>query len=687
MPDHEPDTESTRLMRAFADDGDDAAFGELVARYSGLVFGAASRRCGGRAALAEEVAQEVFADFAKRLQAGRFRIGAGAGAWLHRSATLRAGDFMKRERRREAREAKAAARAEFERLPGADAWAELSPQIDTALAGLREADQRALVLRYLEGRGTVEVAAALGVGESAAQKRLERALGRLRERLRKRGVVVGVGLLGTTLAERADGASVAVPAGFADGVLAKLAAAGTGGAWAWFSARWAGAGAAAALVSGGVPLVAGGAREDEARESQVVGTGAEVLAGEAVSVAPPAPALPYGEGLSFEEVVAALGELHARPMTQLDRKRVGILLGKVPQQRAGEALSLSERTWSAEARDRADGVTGSAQFESFRHYWCSDWGRSQPEAALRFAVARVRIGAEARRNPMAWGRTAGRVAALWSAADRAAAVAWLRSESEAGRLDAMPAASLTAQIMGGIASAYPAWRAEPGAVRSTFDLLCDLNGGGASSVFRDAVGGLAAGFVSGADLEHAIERVRSEMGDVHQRIALQEQLMRRWREVDWDGALAWVEARANAGEAAQLGWALGFPDPMGAGFDAPAHAERLWSLRPAATMRERERITREVVSGWMPQRPGEAVDFLLANAFSEQDAMVGIVAELSAGRPEADGEWRAAAVRLLRGIDPETRGRAEDWRAFATDSGGELEVLHELITEAEGGSE
>ena len=55
------------------------------------------------------------------------------------------------------------------------------------MSKLREADRDALVLRYFQNKSLREVGAALGVEEHAAQKRVQRALEKLREVFAKRG--------------------------------------------------------------------------------------------------------------------------------------------------------------------------------------------------------------------------------------------------------------------------------------------------------------------------------------------------------------------------------------------------------------------------------------------------------------------------------------------------------------------
>ena len=78
------------LLRRYAQDHDEKAFAELVARHLDVVYAAALRRIGGRRHLAEEISQKVFADLARKatwLQRHPAIIG-----WLHCSTRYAAID-------------------------------------------------------------------------------------------------------------------------------------------------------------------------------------------------------------------------------------------------------------------------------------------------------------------------------------------------------------------------------------------------------------------------------------------------------------------------------------------------------------------------------------------------------------------------------------------------------------------
>ena len=67
-------------------------------------------------------------------------------------------------------------------------WAQLAPLLDDALNQLGETDRTALVLRYFQNKTAREIAAALRMEEEAAQKRVARALEKLRRLFAKHGV-------------------------------------------------------------------------------------------------------------------------------------------------------------------------------------------------------------------------------------------------------------------------------------------------------------------------------------------------------------------------------------------------------------------------------------------------------------------------------------------------------------------
>ena len=74
--------------------------------------------------------------------------------------------------------------------PEPDAWPQIAPLLDEAVAQLAEADRNAVVLRFYEQRPLEEVGRVLGLNADAAQKRVSRALEKLRGSFARRGVVL-----------------------------------------------------------------------------------------------------------------------------------------------------------------------------------------------------------------------------------------------------------------------------------------------------------------------------------------------------------------------------------------------------------------------------------------------------------------------------------------------------------------
>ena len=207
------------LVREFAVNQSEPAFAALVERHIGLVHSAALRQVGD-AHLAEEITQAVFIILARKAASlGPKTI---LSAWLYRTTRYAAADALRSRRRRQAREQEAFMQSTLNE-PEADAWAQLAPLLDDALAELGETDRTALVLRFLENKTAHEIAGALRMKEAAAQKRVARALEKLRAIFMKRGVT----LTATVIAGAVAANSVqAAPAGLA-GKISVIAAKGT----------------------------------------------------------------------------------------------------------------------------------------------------------------------------------------------------------------------------------------------------------------------------------------------------------------------------------------------------------------------------------------------------------------------------------------------------------------------------
>jgi RNA polymerase sigma factor (sigma-70 family) len=195
-------------------------FAELVRRYTDLVYSAALRMvCDPH--LAQDVAQNTFVALAK--QARQIKDRPALCGWLHQTARNIAAQTIRTDVRRRAREEEAAAMNEPVANQPEIAWEEIAPHLDAALGDLSELDREALMLRYFQNKPFHTIGFVLGVSDDAAQKRVTRAVERLREFFVKRGITVGAG--GLTVVISAN-ATQAAPVGLAAAISAAAFAQG-----------------------------------------------------------------------------------------------------------------------------------------------------------------------------------------------------------------------------------------------------------------------------------------------------------------------------------------------------------------------------------------------------------------------------------------------------------------------------
>ncbi|HTB85140.1 MAG TPA: sigma-70 family RNA polymerase sigma factor [Candidatus Sulfotelmatobacter sp.] len=178
-------TDDMELVRQYAAQQSESAFAALVSRHTSLVYSAALRRVRDPQ-LAGEVTQAVFILLARK--AGSLGDRTILPGWLYRTACFVSGSALKQEHRRQQREQEAYMQSTLD-AAGTDAvWQQMLPLLEEAMLQLGQADRDALVLRFFEGCSLNEVGAALGAGEDAAKKRVNRALEKLQKFFLKRGV-------------------------------------------------------------------------------------------------------------------------------------------------------------------------------------------------------------------------------------------------------------------------------------------------------------------------------------------------------------------------------------------------------------------------------------------------------------------------------------------------------------------
>jgi RNA polymerase sigma factor (sigma-70 family) len=174
-----------QLLRDYAEAKSQDAFAELVRRHLDLVYSAALRQVRSPQH-AEEISQSVFTDLARAAE--QLKPDTVLTAWLYQVARRTAIDVIRRESRRQARERLA---VEMAAMNTSSDWANIEPLLDDAMETLDEPDRAAILLRFFENKSLREVGQSLGTSDDAAQKRVSRAVERLREYFSKHGVAIG----------------------------------------------------------------------------------------------------------------------------------------------------------------------------------------------------------------------------------------------------------------------------------------------------------------------------------------------------------------------------------------------------------------------------------------------------------------------------------------------------------------
>ena len=202
----------SRYVRDHADD----AFAAIVRRYVDLVYSTALRQVRAPQ-LAEEVAQSTFIDLAR--SAATLSPNTLLTAWLYKVAHRTAVDVIRRESRRQRREQIAHDLATMNGPP--TDWDSIEPLLDEAMNALGETERTAVLLRYFENQSLRDVGQVLGISEDAAQKRVTRAVERLRLRFEAKGCSIGAGgIAGVIAANAIQAAPVGLSAAIATAAVA-----------------------------------------------------------------------------------------------------------------------------------------------------------------------------------------------------------------------------------------------------------------------------------------------------------------------------------------------------------------------------------------------------------------------------------------------------------------------------------
>ncbi|MDB6036855.1 MAG: hypothetical protein JWM99_696 [Verrucomicrobiales bacterium] len=179
-----------QLLRDYGECRSEPAFAELVRRYVDFVFSVALRIVRDRH-LAEDVTQNAFLALAENSE--KLSTVSALSGWLHRTTRNIALNAVRTDVRRRIREQEAVA---MNISAAADlTWEEISPHLDAALDQLKCSDRDVVLLRFIHGKSAAEIAKIISVSDVTAQKRLNRAIDRLRNCFKKRGLTVAAPVL------------------------------------------------------------------------------------------------------------------------------------------------------------------------------------------------------------------------------------------------------------------------------------------------------------------------------------------------------------------------------------------------------------------------------------------------------------------------------------------------------------
>lgn len=376
MSDTSPES-SAELLHRYAGQGSEEAFRQLSAIHAGMVYATAERRLGALRHMAADVTQAVFILLARRARV--LPQGIVISAWLHRQTVRQSLNFLRSEHRRQIREQSVFTMNELDRTNDAPAWQRAAPELDEALLRLPPREREVLMLRYFEDKTLAGVAGALGISEDAAQKRVARALEKLRRRLAGRGAAAGVASLAGWLTTNAVPAA---PPGLIRLLPGPALAAGKVAPAGWMTAiveAWrqyplpALLSAATVLaIGGGLVLsrsaVTPGGRDREAGIVTASSGGSRIpssaTTGRDVRV------------LTLDEIVSALEREAAAPQNLRTQLRMDALIAQVRQADVPAFAELANERFS---------LAGKALV--FPRI-LKTWAKHAPEAAMDFLVAK-----------------------------------------------------------------------------------------------------------------------------------------------------------------------------------------------------------------------------------------------------------------------------------------------------------
>lgn len=252
-------TDDMALLQEYARSGSEEAFAALVSRHINMVYSVALRQA-GEASLAEEITQVVFIILAQK--AGSLGSNTILSGWLCRTARFASANALTMQRRRQHREQEAYMQS---CQSDTEAWRHIAPLLDEAMAKLGHKDHDAIVLRFFEDKTMRDVGVGLGLNETAARKRVNRAVEKLRDLLTRRGTTLSAAVIVAAISAHSVQAAPASLVTTVTAAAAKAAAVttssltllkGTLKLMAWTKLKTAAAVAAIAVLTAGTTIMA-----------------------------------------------------------------------------------------------------------------------------------------------------------------------------------------------------------------------------------------------------------------------------------------------------------------------------------------------------------------------------------------------------------------------------------------------
>jgi RNA polymerase sigma factor (sigma-70 family) len=598
------------LLHDYAERCSSESFTLLVQRHVDAVFSSALRRANGDRAMAEDIAQQVFTDFARKAPA--LPEGTVPGGWLHRHTGFVASHFIDRERRRRAREQQAAAMNALALTEHTDAtaWEHTAPLLDEALDSLPAPDRDAIVLRFFERRDFRAVGTALGISDDTAQKRVARALEKLRGLLTRRGVTsTGAVLSAILLANSVTPAPAALATALSGRALAGAARSGGTIAALSAAARWKLSAAAAVLVAAGAvpvlifkdrPQIVQNGATKPAEPAPVAPAPPPVKEVVVAPAPPPAPATP-----SLDDLIAsAARELNGGAQSISATTKGLALLTQIPADKCRDALVLVRSVPDEAAR------------ALLYRYILGHWAEKNPWDALNYAEKEI---PEQHRMAVSEG-----VLAAWAARDPKAVFGWnaktATTDPKAGREFLMAAVFKSLAARGDLDRA-----------------MVFLNSIESPNERAQALHGMME-IVQTAEQRERILSAAAAVKDETLRIQMRRAVVENWARQDPASAAAWVEKAQPAWERTRLMDSLGY----------------VWM----------QRNPRTASAWWIAREPGPDTLVKIINVWSQEnpDAAGQWLNSQPAG-PQSDAA-RMTFARQVADLDPES---ALTWAATVSD--------------------